>query len=69
MLAVGDDFGNINLMDLVKMKNIKTFSGHLARVGSLNWNKNLLASGSKDGNVNIWDVRLGNTNKYKAHSQ
>ena len=41
----------------------------MSRIGSLNWGKNLLASGSKDGNVATWDLRFGNISKYRAHSQ
>jgi cell division cycle 20-like protein 1 (cofactor of APC complex) len=68
-IAVGDSYGEITYVDLTKKKEINKQNAHFGRIGSLNWGKNLLASGSKDGNVGIWDVRCGNVNKYRAHSQ
>ena len=57
------------MFDIVKRKVVNTFRAHNGRVGSLNWNHNLLASGSKDGHIGVCDVRAGMIEKYKAHSQ
>jgi cell division cycle protein 20 (cofactor of APC complex) len=39
------------------LKHLSTYTGHDGRVGSLSWCGNLLASGSRDSNVLIDDVR------------
>jgi WD40 repeat protein len=57
------------VFDYEKKKKINTFEGHTARVGSLNFSNGLLASGSRDGTVGIWDLRAGIVNKYRAHHQ
>lgn len=54
---------------MTKQKSVNKLNGHSGRIGSLNWGKNLLASGSKDGNIGVWDPRFGNVNRYRAHSQ
>ncbi len=54
---------------MTKKKCVNKLNAHLGRIGSLNWAKNILASGSKDGNVGIWDQRFGSISKYRAHSQ
>jgi WD40 repeat protein len=61
--------GQIKVFDFVKKKKINNFEGHTGRVGSLSWSHGLLASGSRDGTVGVWDLRSGITNKYRAHSQ
>ena len=57
------------MFDYEKKKKINTFEGQTARVGSLNFSNGLLASGSRDGTVGIWDLRAGIVNKYRAHHQ
>ncbi len=68
-IAVGDGFGELSVIDLVRNKKVKGFSTNSGRVGSLAWNGNLLASGSKDGYIRTWDLRAGLASKYKSHSQ
>ena len=57
------------MFDFVKKKKINSFEGHNARVGSLSYCNGLLASGSRDGTVGVWDIRAGIVNKYRAHQQ
>lgn len=57
------------MIDLPTKKKLRNFTGHTGRIGSLNWGANLLASGSKDGHVGIWDMRSELVNRYRAHSQ
>lgn len=68
-MAVGNSQGQVRLFDITKKKKISCFEGHYGRVGSLDWSNGLLASGSRDGNVVIWDPRVGQVARYKAHSQ
>ncbi len=68
-IAVGNSQGQIQLFDIAKRKKVNCFEGHYGRVGSLDWCNGLLASGSRDGTVAIWDPRVGQVGRYKAHSQ
>ena len=47
-IAVGNTMGEIDIFDTQKKKIVRTFEGHLSRVGSLAWNDNIIASGSRD---------------------
>ena len=52
----------IRLCDLVSGANSQTLNGHLKPVTSLDWldsTTNILASGSLDGKVMVWDIRNG----------
>ena len=68
-IAVGNTQGQVRIFDIAKKKRLSCFEGHYGRVGSLDWSSGLLASGSRDGNVGIWDPRVGQVDRYKAHSQ
>jgi cell division cycle protein 20 (cofactor of APC complex) len=56
-LAVGLANGSIQLFDLEKSKKMRTMRGHTDRVISLHWNSYLLASGCKNGEIHLHDVR------------
>lgn len=46
--------------------------GHNARVSSLSWTGNLLASGSRDRTINIHDTRMSSrdiVSIYQGHTQ
>ena len=58
-IALGNNFGEIRLFDLVKSKFLSHSLPHALRIGSLAWNGNLLASGSRDKKVVISDMRTG----------
>ena len=47
----------LKIYDAVKMKKIMSMVGHSARVGSLAWGNQLLASGSRDKNILYRDLR------------
>ena len=57
-LAIGYYSGYIEIWDIVKNTKIRTLNGHDNRVGCLNWNGYILASGSKDSKIYNHDVRL-----------
>ena len=68
-ISFGNSNGQIKVYDIVKRKRVNNFEGHYGRVGSLDWSSGLLASGSRDGFVATWDLRMGIVNRYRAHSQ
>jgi cell division cycle 20-like protein 1 (cofactor of APC complex) len=45
------------VFDAVKLQPIRTFEGHSGRVGSIAWNGYIIASGSRDRNILLRDVR------------
>jgi len=53
------------------MMKIRELAGHRARVGSISWSGNLLASGSRDKRILIRDLRSKNDTikVYKGHRQ
>lgn len=42
---------------MTKQKVVRSIDGHNGRIGSLAWNGYLLASGSRDRNILVRDVR------------
>lgn len=59
-VGLGTSTGQVQIWDVAARKKIRTIAasegGH--RVGSLAWNKHLLSTGSRDGVVQTFDVRL-----------
>jgi len=49
--------GEIDIFDTQKKGIVRTFEGHLSRVGSLAWNDNIVASGSRDRSILLSDIR------------
>eukprot|EP00754_Rhynchopus_humris_P045063 Rhum_TRINITY_DN4587_c0_g1::Rhum_TRINITY_DN4587_c0_g1_i1::g.14920::m.14920/K03363/CDC20; cell division cycle 20, cofactor of APC complex len=70
-LAVGTHNADVELWDVVAGEKTLTLKGHLARVVSLAWNGNLLASGSRDSAVLLHDPRTsgGPVATLNAHEQ
>lgn len=56
-VAIGLNDGTVELWDAEAQQQIRTFSGHSARVCSLGWNGSLLASGSRDTRIHLHDHR------------
>ncbi|RHY86269.1 hypothetical protein DYB37_003155 [Aphanomyces astaci] len=57
LCATGDLGGVGRVWDLRSGKSIMTLQGHAKQIVSLDWNGYVLASGSDDHSVRIWDLR------------
>eukprot|EP00452_MALV-II_sp_L67-6_P000021 gene21-222_t len=57
-LAVGVSDNTVQLWDLGRQKQVRTFRTHAARVGALAWNGPVLSTGSKDFEIHNHDVRV-----------
>lgn len=70
LVAVGGSKGIISVYDMQKNRHARLCGGHVGRVSTLDWSGNVLASGSKDGYVTVWDIRSrAEVVSYKAHEQ
>ncbi|CAH8872543.1 unnamed protein product [Trichobilharzia szidati] len=56
-LAIGTYRGHVQIWDVTKSSCIRSLNGHIARVGALAWNADLLASGSRDRYILLRDTR------------
>lgn len=56
-LAVGTEKGGVQIWDTEKKQLVGELAEHQHRVGSLAWNGNSLASGSRDRSIRLRDVR------------
>ena len=71
-ISIGNSLGVIETWDFERNRKIGEYLGHSARVSSLSWAGNLLASGSRDRLINIHDTRMGARDIiscYEGHSQ
>jgi len=70
-VAVGTNRGLVQLWDIEKQKKIRSMSGHMARVGTLAWNQDILSSGSRDRLIYHRDIRSANdyVMKLSGHKQ
>lgn len=70
-IAVGNSLGEVEIYDIVKSKMLRKFGGHAGRVGSIAWNGYTIASGSRDRNILIRDVRQNDDyfSRFSGHKQ
>ena len=70
-LAVGTNNGFIQVWDVARGKRVRNLSGHTNRISALSWTSSLLASGSRDREIHLHDVRTpaGITSKLLGHRQ
>ncbi len=70
-VAVGTNRGEVQLWDTIQCKKIRTMAGHSARIGTLAWNGPTLASGSRDRQIYLRDVRAQHASiaRLAAHKQ
>lgn len=57
-LAVGTSDSCVQLWDVEKARQVRSMRGHAARVSSLDWNRHVLSSGSRDSSIHNHDVRV-----------
>jgi WD40 repeat protein len=58
ILAVGNGTGSVELWDVTRTKQLRVMRGHTDRVPVLGWNAHVLASGCRNGQVWLHDVRV-----------
>lgn len=56
-VAVGTQKGHISVWDVAVNKEVTKLEGHIARVGALAWNGDVLSSGSRDRHIRQRDTR------------
>jgi len=56
-LSVGTNSGQVQIWDAVRCKEVRRMDGHTARVGTMAWNSQTLATGSRDRMIFLRDVR------------
>ncbi|KAM3966872.1 fizzy and cell division cycle 20 related [Aphomia sociella] len=56
-VAVGTQKGHISVWDVTVNKEVTKLQGHIARVGALAWNGDVLSSGSRDRHIRQRDTR------------
>ncbi|KAF9408883.1 hypothetical protein HW555_011569 [Spodoptera exigua] len=57
LVAVGTQKGHISVWDVAVNKEVTKLQGHIARVGALAWNGDILSSGSRDRHIRQRDTR------------
>lgn len=60
-LAIGTYRGHVQIWDVTKSSCLRSLNGHIARVGALAWNADLLASGSRDRYILLRDTRASSS--------
>jgi len=70
-MAVGTSDHKVQIWDVEKLKQVRSMSGHRARVSSLSWNGPLLSSGGRDSVVMQHDVRVADhkVGTLRGHAQ
>jgi len=71
VLAVGFSEGCVQLWDVAKTKIIRSMHGHTGRIATLDWNQHILASGGREGDIHLHDVRIAEHHvaTLQGHSQ
>ncbi|PAA87966.1 hypothetical protein BOX15_Mlig026154g1 [Macrostomum lignano] len=57
LVAVGTHRCQVQIWDVNTTEKVRVLDGHSGRVGALAWNGDLLASGSRDRTIRLWDYR------------
>jgi cell division cycle protein 20 (cofactor of APC complex) len=57
-IALGTSTSEIQIWDTDKKLQVRSLTGHSARVGCLSWNNHILSSGSLDSNIINYDLRI-----------
>ena len=59
-LGVGTNSADVQLWDAAAGRQVRRLHSHAGRVGALAWNGAILSSGSRDGYIHNYDVRVRN---------
>ena len=65
-LAMGDTTGSTRIFDVETSKQVYCIKNHTARIATMTWNGNLIATGSRDKTINIMDSRFIHSNSKKS---
>jgi len=57
-ISVGSNSGRISIWDSTSCRVVRELQGHESRVGTMAWSSSLLASGSRDRNIYMQDIRI-----------
>ena len=57
LMAVATTQGKLDIFDFEKYTNIRSIAGHTSRIGAIAWKDNIIASGSRDCQIMISDIR------------
>ena len=66
-LAVGTSTGEVQVWDVDRCQQLRSLGGHSARVGTMSWNGQLLATGSRDRLICMRDLRAREPRIKKLH--
>ena len=71
IIAVGTNESGVQIWDASELKMLRTLEGHTARVGSLSWSPQCLASGGRDSLIIQHDLRAAQNRcaTYVGHTQ
>jgi len=70
-ISVGSNSGRISIWDSTTCRVVRELQGHESRVGTMAWSSSLLASGSRDRNIYMQDIRIrggGNSSSASAYN-
>lgn len=57
LMAVATTQGKLDIFDFEKLVPIKAIQGHNSRIGAIAWKENIIASGSRDSQIMLSDIR------------
>lgn len=70
-ICIGNLLGEIIIFDVESQEDLFTIEPHDDRIGTLDWKGNMIATGSKDSRIAVFDIRQQLKSKFeyfKAHS-
>ena len=56
-LSIGCNLGQVHIWDVNKVKKVRMIDGHSSRIGTQAWNRDILATGSRDKSILLRDIR------------
>ena len=69
-LAIGEESGLVRIFDVQKKKQTNKYNYHLGRVGTIDFNHNIMATGSKDERIILTDIRSNTIiSRFYGHKQ